>query len=517
MIHRAFRVGALAAFSLASFLPLPSLAATEAGDPAAAALLAKHKAYTGWSIGDGVVKTLIETGHRFRDNKPGTAMTVLRYGVAYRESIARPNGVTSSDGFTGAVFWTSNENGFTVRPVGEIVRFLADEQALFGERVTDEPAKVVKHETVDGVDTVLLRVTPQVGFPMNVWVDPATGAFKRAVIDPDGKYETTFNSLAYTEASGKRFLTTWRYGSSKTTNVFEKVEVNPAINPEDLRPPKQTATWTFGEGTTPVELTKHTFPRILVDVTMNGVKGKFILDTGADGTYVVDSFARKIGAKRLGSTVIGGIAGTANAGIYTFDTIALGPSTLHNVIGLSGVDESWTQEEGVVGLIGFDLFAAAIVELDLDKGTLRIMDPAQVQPNESQGYVVHADLSDLHIRVPMQLNGKYNVIATLDSGNPLNVLFSRDLINRDHLVFFVDPLQLGSERLGGGVGSGTEIEHCGRLDSLSLGPIAYKPVPACDSPTFSRNEILVGLDFMKAFNYVFDYPDGIIVMIPRKM
>jgi len=28
---------------------------------------------------------------------------------------------------------------------------------------------------------------------------------------------------------------------------------------------------------------------------------------------------------------------------------------------------------------------------------------------------------------------------------------------------------------------------------------------------------LVGLDFMKAFNYVFDYPDGIIVMIPRKL
>jgi hypothetical protein len=33
----------------------------------------------------------------------------------------------------------------------------------------------------------------------------------------------------------------------------------------------------------------------------------------------------------------------------------------------------------------------------------------------------------------------------------------------------------------------------------------------------SRNDILVGLDFMKAFNYVFDYPDGIIVMIPRKL
>jgi hypothetical protein len=115
----------------------------------------------------------------------------------------------------------------------------------------------------------------------------------------------------------------------------------------------------------------------------------------------------------------------------------------------------------------------------------------------------------------MKLNDKYDVIALLDSGNPLNVLFSRDLITRDHLTFFVDPNQLGSTRYGGGVG-GYEVEHCGRLSSLNLGPISYRPVPACYSSYESRNEILVGLDFMKNFNYVFSYPDGIVVMIPRK-
>ncbi len=94
-------------------------------------------------------------------------------------------------------------------------------------------------------------------------------------------------------------------------------------------------------------------------------------------------------------------------------------------------------------------------------------------------------------------------------------MFSRDLIAREHLVFFSDPGQIGSTRYGGGV-AGEEIEHCGRLASLALGPIQYRPVPACDSPSFDRNEVLVGLDFMKAFNYVFDYPDGIIVMQQRK-
>jgi hypothetical protein len=115
----------------------------------------------------------------------------------------------------------------------------------------------------------------------------------------------------------------------------------------------------------------------------------------------------------------------------------------------------------------------------------------------------------------MKINDKYDVIATLDSGNPLNVLFSSELIARDHLTFLVDPSQLGSTRYGGGIG-GVEIEHCGKLTSLNLGPIAYRPVPACYSGFETHYEILVGLDFMKNFNYVFSYPDGIVVMIPRK-
>jgi hypothetical protein len=183
---------------------------------------------------------------------------------------------------------------------------------------------------------------------------------------------------------------------------------------------------------------------------------------------------------------------------------------------MSGLAEEFKNTEGAVGLMGFDLLAGAVVDLDFDTKMLRVMDPTKVAPDQTKGIVVRADLSDHHMRVPMKLNDKYDVIATLDSGTPLNVLFSRDLITRDHLTFFVDPYQLGSTRYGGGVG-GSEIEHCGKLSSLQLGPINYRPVPACDSEYETRNEILVGLDFMKAFNYVFDYPDGIVMMTPRKM
>lgn len=499
--------------ALVAALGIPGPGAAAEGD--AAALLAKHRAYVGWAAGDKAVPSLRETGTASRDGHPVAAIAALRYGVAYRNVYRRPNGIESDDGFTGSVFWTSNANGFTVRPVGEVVRYLADEAALFGELSAAYAGSLLRHETLDGADAAVVRLAPEVGFPIDVWIDPATGAYRRAVIDPGGKYETAFNGLGYKEAAGKRYLAAWHYGSSKTIYRYDEIEAGAALQPDQLRPPKQTASWSFTPGSAKVELTNDTFPRIYVEATMNGVKGKFIFDTGAGATALTDSYARRIGAKRVGRTTISGIGGDAGANLYRIDAIGVGPSTLHDVVASSGLVEDWFREEGVDGLIGFDLLAGAIVELDLDGKQLRILDPAKVEPDQSRGITVHADLSTNQIRVPMRLNGKFDVIATLDSGNPINVLFSRDLVSREHMVFFSDPGQLGSTRVGGGV-AGAEIEHCGRLDSLALGPIQYRPVPACDSPSFGRNEVLVGLDFMKAFNYVFDYPDGIIVMEPRK-
>ncbi len=224
MPNRMLRIAALAAFALAAVRPLSAPAA--AGDEAAP-LLAKHRAYVGWAAGDGGIKTLRETGAAVRDGHTVAAISALRYGVAYRNTYRRPNGIQSDDGFTGSVFWTSNANGFTVRPVGEVIRYLADVAALFGEGTADAGGALLRHETLAGADTAVVRLTPQVGFPMDVWIDPSTGAYRRAVLDPGGKYETAFNGLEYAEAAGKRCLASWHVGSSKTTYRYDKIEVEP--------------------------------------------------------------------------------------------------------------------------------------------------------------------------------------------------------------------------------------------------------------------------------------------------
>lgn len=500
--------GTVAAILFATALPGAASAADDA-----AALMAKHASYVGWHAGDGVVKTLKQTGEATRDGKLLRSFTSLRYGIAYRDTFVEASGIQYDEGFTGNIAWTSNENGFTVRAIGEVVRAQFAVDALFAEATaTNEfTAALRRNEKVDGIDCAVVHLTSQVGLPIDVYVDPANGAYRRAVIDPDGKYEDSFDGLAYTAAEGKRFLSAWHHGESKTRYAYTKVEPNAKIQPDELRPPKQTATWTFGEAPAQIEYTDQPAPRIYIDLIVNGHKGKFILDTGAANTAMVDSFVRAVGGTRFGTTAIGGIGGNAaRANLFRVDTIAVGGSTMHDVIVSSGLDEQDFAHLGVVGIVGFDLFAASVAELSLDTKTLHMMDPAKVAPDEHAGIVVRVDLSDFHIRTPMRLDDKFDVIATLDSGNPADVLFSRDLIKREHLDFTTR-----YEGYISGIG-GSELVHCGKLRSLALGPVRYTTPTACDSASFARNEILVGLDFMRAFNFVFDYPDGIIVMIPRK-
>jgi predicted aspartyl protease len=359
-----------------------------------------------------------------------------------------------------------------------------------------------------------VRVVPENAFPIDLAVDPATGALARYVIDPGGKYEDSEDVLGYTDVGGgKRVLSSWRASSGKTLYRWDEITANAPVTTQELHPPKQTATWTFGPPTetVPIEVTDT---RIYFDAVVNGHKGRFILDTGAAGIAMTDSFARSAGAERFSATTLYGIGGSARANVYRVATLALGSSVLHNVVVMTGLDEGVDRRERFDGFIGFDLLAGAIVEADLAHQTLRILDPAAVQPDTSKGLLVRVDLTTGSPRVAMTIAGRVPVLATLDSGDPFYVLFGRELISRDRVSFFQDPGSLGNRLFFYGI-NGRETDDCGKLASLELGPISYKPVPACASESFSHNDVLLGFDFLKAFNYVFDYPDGEILMTPR--
>lgn len=509
MKHLAFGLAALVAFGSA-------FSAARADE--AASLLQKHKAFVGWQFGDGTFKSLATDTELVKSStdKVEEKTHTLNVGAIYRKTTRTSRGNKDS-GFTGNIFWSSNMNGFP-RPVrGDVVKDLISEQIVFNEAASLLAGESRGTGTVDGRSVPIVRVKPEQGDAIDLYVDPSTGAYKRVVIDPDGTYEESFDVLAYTEVSpGKKIVSQWKYDGSNYIHRVAKAVANPAFTNEDLHPPAQTATWDF-KNDRPFAikfLNRDAGPRIIVEAKVNGVPGRFILDTGAFSIALSRNFADRAGVKRQFAATFGGVSGSLRGEIAKADTVEVGGNVLHDVLLSAGGGE--VDKEAPDGLLGFDLLAGAIVNVNLDDQTTTILDPKTHQVDRNQGILVAADLSSGTPYIPMKVDGKVDVNALLDSGAGTYVLYSPKLINHG-VRMMVDETTLASHLAIGGISGGYEIGSCGNLDKISVGPVVYEHAPACQvRSSVGEREIIVGLDFLKGFNIVFDYPDSYMVFIPRK-
>ena len=501
----------------AAFLAAPSTAVR--ADDAAQALLAKHKAYAGWSFNDGTFKTLT-TQWTLSHTKDGSVVyreTEREMGVLERSDyVSERSGRGGHEGFTGTLLWQSGSNGFTTRLLGDPAKFLVSLKLIFDEAATQASGTLEPAQIIDGKSYGVVRVKIDASLPVDLYIDQATGAYRRAVLDPGGGFERTYNFLDTMEAlPGKKLIS--RYTVGGWTGALEKATANEPIEPSQLAPPPPTARWSFGNGgAIPIHVTDK---RIFVTAKVNGVEGHFFLDTGAGDIFLSTAFAKRANVD-AGEKVTGrGLGGTFESTVRTIKTISMGDNTLSNVVVTAAPFDGFG-EEGKDGLVGFDLFAGALVVLNLDDSTLTILDPTKMQPDTSAGIPVLVDLSSQQPVVPMKLNGAVEVQALLDSGDPLHVLLDRALITNHNLKFLIDRSSLASEELGGGLGSTYQMVECGKLQSLSLGPISYNSPPACvGQATFgspSDRDVIVGFDFLKHFNIVFDYPAGMMLFQQRK-
>ena len=268
---------AVLAGALLFSLPLRAGAETGARD-----LLAKHRAFVGWQLGDGSMQTLrLERDYRDAGGKVLVRTLERRMGLAYRDTnrnLARDT--VDERGFDGDVFWSSNWNGFTTPATGELAKFRLTEDAFFSEALTEVPASLRGEADVRGVHTAIVRVAVPDGDDADLYIDPESGAVLQAVIDPGGNYETTLQVLAYQDAGGgDKIVGSYRLDRDAGTYVVVKPEPNVPVGDAQLRPPAPMAAWNFGNPA-PFPITV-THDRFYVDATIDGVPGRFILDTGA--------------------------------------------------------------------------------------------------------------------------------------------------------------------------------------------------------------------------------------------
>ena len=502
------------AAAAACVLALASLAphVADAADDAAG-LLALHRAYAGWQLDDGTFATLkvretISMAQKDGTQKEIVAAQDVRRGLVHHRSYFFAGGLRHDEGFTGRTFWAANENGFTVPRHDSRRDIELATLAFFAEGMTTMKPVSVKRDVLDGAQIAIVRVAMPFDLLVDLYEDPASGAFLRVVFDPVKRAETLIVD-GYDEIKpGKRMVTRWHFATSKTREV-DVVTANPPVTNDDLKPPASRAEWTFGTSQPfHVEVNESS---VVVDATVNGVRGRFFLDTGASGIAVTPEFAARAKLHAIADTEFAGLTGRGRGTIATADSIAFADgSTLHNVTVTTGLVPLG---QNVSGLLGFDFLAGAIVDVNLDAQSLTLFDPAKVAANDAGTVVVSPDLTSGVPYVPAVLNGARDVRAMLDLGNRAPVLFAYSL-HKDIV------LATGSEDRQevelSGAGGGLRSIQCGLLDKIQFGSLSYVDAHACYLDEWPVDEALVGFDFLHNFNFTFDYPDGKILMTQRK-
>jgi hypothetical protein len=322
--------------------------------------------------------------------------------------------------------------------------------------------------------------------------------------------------LGYTEiAPGVRVPTSLRYGRDATITLL-RAAARPVTDVEMQRPAAPTAVWAFGNGD-PVrfDVERGTWAgrAVIVHASVNGKPGTFLFDSGASQVLLYRPYADTLGLTMLGKTAFSGVnGGTRSARFARAASITIGDNTLSNVIlAISGRDPG---EKGTIdGIFGFDVLAGALVHVDLVKETMEFADPAQMAASVPKGgYAFSVNLSDLTPEVRIKV-GSVTTRATFDTGDDYNVILSDNLTRTGKVVGLVT----GTMFFGGVDGIANEPASCYTLREITVGPYRYQNSPTCfgSERVFGRDGGLIGFDFLRHFDWTFDYARSHLVLAPN--
>ena len=210
-----------------------------------------------------------------------------------------------------------------------------------------------------------------------------------------------------------------------------------------------------------------------------------------------------------------GVAAT----LATVDTLRIGGNTLRNVIVTHGSQGG----PGLDGILGFDALAGAVFDVDLTTHRLTISDPNGYAIDPKPGaWAFTPDLTTFHIGVPVKVGTSILASVWLDTGDDFFVILPHDLeaktLALPNEIRLSNGMSFEDKQYFGGVdGSAAEPAKCVRLNEVQVGPYRYQKALSCFAPNdaFGLDGGLIGFDFLRHFNWTFDYPHSRVVLTPN--
>jgi len=475
------------------------------------------------------VSTLREVDSISAYGETGT-QTYTQSGGDYAEMTQLGPSTTASGSFHGKR-WQQNENGYTTSLTG-----LHPETELSAEALSN----AVHGEKIDSVrllgmvkvpvNAYVVEVEPKGGRHEWLFLDPITGRLVRREASRTGhRLVWTYDDFRTTDGTTEAWHEHFSDGFSnndvdtKTTSI----QIGATVSPADIAIPQSRSPLHFPIGVTHVQLpARIEYGIIIVRLTINGRGLDFQLDSGASNIVIDADVARQLGLQTFGERTQS-VAGDFQASDAIVPQIQIGQLTMSNVtVHCLPFASDWGEHTKIVGLLGYDFLAGAVVKVDYLNQTVDAFDPLSFKGPTGQSFQVPIRLDD---DVP---------VASAQVGNGAMGQFIVDTGSFAVLVFpsFVNANQNELLEFGYTEGSRTfypVISSQGVGGEVSLMPLqastfrfgtvgfnAFTVLDAFRAKSDFKDEDLDGLighTLLKYFDVYFDYHDSMLILQPNKL
>ena len=520
------RVIAIAAAVVCVFTATPRANADDA-----AALLLKHKAFAGWDLSNAAGSSWHMQGTRVHGGSTDS-FEEFRRGIVFRDRVATASGVSDEVGFTGTYVWHADENNFWQVVRGRKAQAAIEWSLVQSEALDAFPAQVTGTADVGGVQCDVLRMQPKGLVAMDVYENPQTGAFLRVVVAPGALGQTQYDDISYIASpAGGKVIGGWTTDAGR----YSITHVSPGtVATNDLVAAVSSATWTYGNSPSSLTLSALNLNerQIWVQASVNGHTGMFLLGTNTPSIIVFDPFATQAGIRDLGTSDFSPYVGNPQfEGYGRAQSLQVGSAVLHDVV----VEKIDDPNSKVAGVLGYDFFAHAVVDVNLVKQNLQIEDPTTYKPaNPAGSFTFPLDLTNRVPAIAMTLPSGAVAHPVLDSNLTGFMMLSQALydsgkigghqITNSSSVHFGgvgalgDPISTTTANISYTAwNDATTSGICMVTDQISVGPYRYQNPPVCLGGTnvFGNDGGSVGLDFLDHFNWVVDYPHEQFTLVPN--
>ncbi len=419
---------------------------------------------------------------------------------------------TSTTGYYHHQGWDQNDNGIVI--LRSNFRSKIDPNTLAWQHPDDPQYRVrVLGITQTSPRQYVLEANPPGGFDEYRYYDALTFLPSRTVGFESDRYRHVTEYTGYRRVFGENLAFAVHYSDGRPQNDDDShiTSFTRTSTPVSLAIPQSRPLFNV-RGNVPVTLpARFTDSGIIVRAQVQGRGLDFLLDSGASGLFIDPGVAHDLGLIPYGrqSQTVGG--GDVDIGRIRIPQMSIGSLQVQNVVFTTTPQNDQTEDGRIIGLLGFDLLASAITEIDFKARTVTVYPRTAFDPQKLGLIAVSMQTDDGIPRVESSIEHVPGAFL-IDTG-AFGMLAYKNYV--DKLAFA--PIVSNDYRIG--TVGGEMYTRVRNVNDFIFGGILFRTAQIFE-PSQSTFDIadydgIIGRNALSAFQIFFDYQQHVLYVKPN--